>query len=428
MRERTEKGVDVALIAVFCLLMLMAPLMNLGSAAQLSPWTMFKFNLNRTGSTTKWGPDTNTTAWTYTTGGGITSSPAVADGKVFIGSDDWNVYALDAVTGAKLWNYATGGVVYSSPAYDNGVVYVGSNDTKVYALDATTGAKLWSFPTFWGVWASPAVDNGVVYISGMDGLVYAINADTGTLKWMSPWLNVSMSTSPTVSGGLVYVGGLDAYYKGNVTALNATNGAIVWNYQLSYGPYFSTAAVVDGVLYIGTTGYTVLALNAATGAFKWIYVTGGMVNTSPAVSNGIVYAGSGDGFVYALNASSGLLIWKYNTGTGVYSSPIVAGNGAVYVGSDNQNMYALNAKTGAVIWTYATGGLLHGGSAVTDPGRMLYFGGRDGKVYAIGSPMVGGAQVPLNKLEIVAPWIALSSVIGAVSISAVVYFRRKKKV
>jgi glucose dehydrogenase len=42
------------------------------------------------------------------------------------------------------WSYTTGGKVYSSPAVANGVVYVGSIDGNVYALNASTGALLWS--------------------------------------------------------------------------------------------------------------------------------------------------------------------------------------------------------------------------------------------------------------------------------------------
>ena len=66
--------------------------------------------------------------WSYATGGAVQSSPAVANGVVYVGSDDWNVYALNAKTGAKLWSYTTGGVVGSSPAVANGVVYIGSDD------------------------------------------------------------------------------------------------------------------------------------------------------------------------------------------------------------------------------------------------------------------------------------------------------------
>ena len=46
--------------------------------------------------------------WSYTTGSHVVSSPAVANGVVYVGSEDDNVYALNASTGAKLWSYTTG--------------------------------------------------------------------------------------------------------------------------------------------------------------------------------------------------------------------------------------------------------------------------------------------------------------------------------
>ena len=88
------------------------------------------------------------------------SSPAVANGVVYFGSDDDNVYALNATTGARLWSYRTDGNVDSSPAIANGVVYIGSNDWNVYALNASTGAKLWNYTTGDWVFSSPAVANG----------------------------------------------------------------------------------------------------------------------------------------------------------------------------------------------------------------------------------------------------------------------------
>jgi eukaryotic-like serine/threonine-protein kinase len=51
-----------------------------------------------------------------------------------IGSTDKTLYALNASTGTKLWSYTTGGGVYSSPTVADGVVYVGSDDGNVYAF------------------------------------------------------------------------------------------------------------------------------------------------------------------------------------------------------------------------------------------------------------------------------------------------------
>src|SRR6201986_3365823 len=59
------------------------------------------------------------------------------------------------------WKYDTGISVYvSSPAMANGVVYFGADDYKFYALNASSGIKLWSYTTGNTVYASPAVANG----------------------------------------------------------------------------------------------------------------------------------------------------------------------------------------------------------------------------------------------------------------------------
>ena len=93
-----------------------------------------------------------TLKWSYTTGSTVYSSPAVVDGVVYIGSEDNNLYALNATTGAKLWSYTTGDRVDSSPAVANGVVYFGSSDGNVYALNAKTGHKLWSYAAGGLIW------------------------------------------------------------------------------------------------------------------------------------------------------------------------------------------------------------------------------------------------------------------------------------
>ena len=82
--------------------------------------------------------------WSYTTGGEVASSPAVADGVVYVGSYDGNVYALDAVTGACIWSYATGGMVVSSPAIANSIVYVGSYNHILYAFGSLSSKQTYS--------------------------------------------------------------------------------------------------------------------------------------------------------------------------------------------------------------------------------------------------------------------------------------------
>ena len=74
--------------------------------------------------------------WAFETGDGVFSSRTVADGTVFVGSGDSNLYAVDAASGEQQWATETGAVIESSPTVADGTVYVGSNDGNLYALDA----------------------------------------------------------------------------------------------------------------------------------------------------------------------------------------------------------------------------------------------------------------------------------------------------
>ena len=98
--------------------------------------------------------------WKYATKGIVTSS-ATPNGILYVGSNDHNVYALNANTGTKVWNYTTRDKVNSSPAIASGIVYVGSVDYNIYALNAATGTKVWSYNTGDGVNSSPTIANGI---------------------------------------------------------------------------------------------------------------------------------------------------------------------------------------------------------------------------------------------------------------------------
>jgi len=96
----------------------------------------------------------------------------VANGTVYVGGG-FNLNAFNAATGELLWSAPTGFTIDSSPAVANGVVYVGSYDNYVYAFDAATGQLIWRAPTGFYVESSPAVANGVVYVGSDDGNLYA---------------------------------------------------------------------------------------------------------------------------------------------------------------------------------------------------------------------------------------------------------------
>jgi len=340
------------------------------------PWPMFHHNLRHTGYTESPAPRTNQIQWTYTTGSEVRSSPAVADGIVFIGSNDSNVYALDQYSGALVWSFTTGGWVQSSPAIADGKVYVGSFDGKVYCLDASTGAPIWNYTTSGIVFSSPAVSGGNVYLGSLDHKVYCLDSSTGAPIWnyiTEDWI----TSSPAVVDGKVYVGSLDH----KVYCLDAFTGAHIWSYATG-DDVDSSPAIFDGKVYVGSDDSKVYCLDSFTGARIWSYTTGSKVHSSPAVGDGRVYIGSDDNKVYCLDAFTGAHIWNCTTGGEVQSSPAIA-DGKVYVGSFDGKVYCLDAFTGDSIWSYTTGSKVHSSPAVAD--GMIFIGSGDHAVYAFGN-------------------------------------------
>ncbi len=335
----------------------------------------------------------NTEQWRFSTGGGVWSSPAVVNGVVYIGSDDKNLYAVDAVTGKEQWRFSTGGGVWSSPAVVNGVVYIGSDDKNLYAVDAVTGKEQWRFSTGGGVWSSPAVVNGVVYIGSDDKNLYAVDAVTGKEQWRFS-TGGRVWSSPAVVNGVVYVGSDDK----NLYAVDAGTGRELWQFK-SRSYIHSSPAVSNGIVSVGSEDENLYAIDAVTGKERWRFSTGGSVDSSPAVLNDLVYIGSRDTNLYAIDTVTGEERWRFKTENYVDSSPIVS-NGSIYFGSLDGGLYALDAETGTEEWRFMTSSGIYSSPSVSK--GVVYVGNWDHNVYAIGQTLqTPGLATPL--IQVPAP-------------------------
>ncbi|MDQ3665599.1 MAG: PQQ-binding-like beta-propeller repeat protein [Acidobacteriota bacterium] len=99
------------------------------------------------------------------------SSAAVVQNRIVLGGRDKMVHGLDAA-GKGVWTFTTQARVESSPAIAGGRVFVGSNDGRFYVLNLTTGAKLWEFTAGAPLSASPAIARGRIVIGAQDGRLY----------------------------------------------------------------------------------------------------------------------------------------------------------------------------------------------------------------------------------------------------------------
>lgn len=339
-------------------------------------------------------------AWRVQTGGPIRATPAVADGRLFVGSTDGRLYALDPRTGDELWRFHAATSVTGSPAVLGSLVYVTDHASTLYALDGATGSLRWRvetgepLPFPWGyesgdVYASsPALADGTVFFGAGDGQLYAVDAADGSVRWKSATGGRVRST-PAVADGRVVVGSADgivyAFAEGDGHLLwqHATEGAalVSADYGFDRRTVQSSPAVVGGRVLVGARDGYFYALDAATGERLWRQDHEvSWVNSSPAVSDGVAVVGSSDEqFVQAVDVATGEERWRVGTAGIVWTSPTVTGNRVVIAeGAGRVRVLALDS--GETVWSAWTDGALFGSPVPVD--GTIYVGSTDGGVYA----------------------------------------------
>jgi outer membrane protein assembly factor BamB len=359
------------------------------AAAQLAdtPWPMFHHDLNHTGLSTHYGPDTPILKWIFPTGDKIYGSPVIGDdGTIYIGTHG----RYSTTTGSKLfaiypngterWQWNPGHFIDSTPAVaQDGTLYVGCWDKSLYAVQPN-GTVKWEFsdPDGSFVYTSPAIaPDGTVYIGNDNNKLYAINPD-GTQKW-SYKTNGAIRSSPAVGAdGTVYIGSHDK----KLYAINP-DGTLKWKYQTGSWIESSPAIGANGTIYVGSYDKKLYTINP-DGTLKWKYLTGGRIRSSPAIGvDGTIYVGSSyDKKLHAINPD-GTLKWYYTTDSYIQSSPAIDADGTIYIGSFDKNLYAINPD-GSLLWKYNTGDRIRYSSPTIALDGTVYIGNWDGYVYAFG--------------------------------------------
>ena len=172
---------------------------------------------------------------------GTTGSPAVAGGRVFVGTMAGQLQARSAATGALLWTRA-GGSLLGAPAVTGGVVYsLGTENgaSRLFARRADTGALVWKQPLpgqLTGAWL--AVAGGRVLAATSAG-ISALDVATGASRWR---VSVAGASSVAVANGLVFAG-----LTSGIGAWRLSDGVRRWRYgTITYG----APEVSGGRLYV----------------------------------------------------------------------------------------------------------------------------------------------------------------------------------
>jgi len=313
-----------------------------------SPWPMYGGDPQHTGRSEAQGPATPNLKWTFRAGL-LAGSPAIgADGTLYFGSLDGNLYALNP-DGTQAWRSALGQISGMPALSTQDVIYVGV--------------------------ASP-----------VEEMFYALNRD-GTVAWSYHLAGYIVEASPLVGpGGAVYIAASNPQTgTGSLVALSA-DGAEKWRYDVASRLPLSPAMGPDDTLYVGAANGNLYALDPQ-GGLLW-QASLGVVNTSCAVgSDGTIYVGTGVGY-QALNPDDGNQIWSFVPANGeANSTPALEIGGRVYLTSSANELYALD-QDGTLAWTFTAEAeedmdVSFTSPVTTDVAGVLYLGTREGESLAI---------------------------------------------
>lgn len=363
-------------------------------AIPVSDWPMWRADAAHS-STASAGPSNFTLAWNFTTKGSVISSPSVADGIVYVGSQDKNIYALGAWSGNLLWKFATQGAIESSPAVANGKVFTGGDDGYVYCLNAYNGELIWktfvngSLPYTYGslvLKSSPAVIDGKVYVGSLDGCLYAINIVNGAIEWKAQTGGPILS-SPAVANGAVYFTSEEPD-AGSLYKLDVATGEVVWKKRLPYEFQFTggnemigSPSVAAGFVFASSNLRTYYGINETTGDFVWTFTDPAaqeFIVSSPIYVDGKLFVI--DKFSIAcLDATNGTTLWSFFTGDELYVSPSYA-DGKLYIVTSQRHIFILDAvNNGTKLATLTTPS--SSWSSPTISNGRLYVGNHDWNVY-----------------------------------------------
>lgn len=347
-----------------------------------------------------------TKRWTFTTGGKVTSSPAIGDdGTVYVGSQDKKLYAVSP-SGSKVWEFATKGSIAIAPAIGpDGTIYIASDGNTLYAV-APDGKQRWQFSTGQPLVEPPAIGgDGTIYFSSPNGNLYAVNAN-GSEKWR---INTGGSVpAPSIgSDGTIYVG--SKVYLGSTSySLYALNpdGSTKWRYKtvgqfgVPYAPEAPCVIDTDGTAYVMAGDFLTALRPDGTKKFDGVSFHGkfaigpGGILYGRAQQNGFIQAVSADGSAkWYTSLPPSQFVINPTTHTALTE------DGTMYLGADNGILYALDARDGSLKWGFETGSPIRSSPAVSDTG-VVYFGADDGKLYAVnGSAGLAKSAWPMYRRD-----------------------------
>ncbi len=253
----------------------------------------------------------------------LTAPLIVAESRVFAMDAEGRVIALRLQDGERLWRFdavpegENRGAVGGGLAYGSGAVVVSTAYGELIALDAANGVELWRTRLGIPLVSAPTVAGELVFVVSSDNQAFGLRVEDGSPVWnhvgIAETAGLIGAGSPAAATGTVVV----PYSSGELVALRADNGQVLWSDSLSRG---------------GAT----TALGEITD-----------INGHPVLDRGTVYAIGHSGRMVADDATSGARLWTQDvSGSG---SPWIAGD-FLYLITSQDELIALSRLDGRIRW------------------------------------------------------------------------------
>jgi outer membrane protein assembly factor BamB len=286
-------------------------------------------------------------------GGGI----AYDQGRIFATNGLGYVVALDERNGGLVWKVRPGGPLRGAPTVANGAVYVMSQDNQIYSLKEDDGSTNWSQPAtleIAGVFgsASPAVGQGTVVAGFSSGELNAYRYENGRMVWQDALQRTSIRTSvstlndidadPVIDNGQVFAVG----QGGRMVALDLITGQRQWELNLAG---ISTPWLAGDWIFVVTDEAKLVCVYRLNGHIRWITQLpqfqnakskkGEIEYSGPVLAGGrLIITGSNGALIY-VDPTTGRFESQTSVGAGVSLAPVVA-NSTLYIYDDRGRLHA----------------------------------------------------------------------------------------
>ena len=349
------------------------------STSAVADWPVFRGDPLMTGVGTAKLPDQLEEKWTFKTGDAIEGAPAIAGDVAYVASLDKHLYAIELATGKQKWKVKLGHMK-ASPGVKGDRVYVGDLNGWFYCVNVADGKVVWKFEAGGEIAAGANFHGNNVIFGSHDSSLYCFDPD-GKKLWEAK-VDGPINAAAAVVGDKTFATGCS---DGILNVIDATSGKPLDTIDLG-GQAVATAAIVGDRVYMSMVSNQVVAADLKTMKKVWAFEAAKRQQpfySSAAVANGLVVAGSRDKKVYGIDAKTGNEVWNFPTDGQVDASPAIVGD-RVYIGclSNDGNFYVLDLKTGKKLQELNLDSAVGGSVAV---GKDCILVGTDkGTLYCLG--------------------------------------------